>query len=193
LWSMFLPVQHIASFQSGIYVNTSTSRGKTVYYLQVRHWNKQRNWAHPVEPELCKEQKFNRNYLETGDILLATKGADFFAAIYDGYYSPAIASSVFTVLRIKDTNIVLPAYLQWYLNHPATTIQLTAASRGTSMPMITRDVIEQLELPIPSLEKQQMILLTQSLQQKSMQLRSRINQLNETIFQYNILQSANRQ
>ena len=190
---MFLPVQHIANLQSGIYVNTSSSRGKTVYYLQVRHWNKQRNWAHLVEPELCEEHRFNRNYLRTGDVLLATKGTDLFAALYDGYYSPAIASSVFTVLRIKDTDIVLPAYLQWYLNHPATTTQLTAASKGTSMPMITRDVIEQLKLPIPSLEKQQMILLAQGLQQKAVQLRSRINQLEETLFHYHILQSANRQ
>jgi restriction endonuclease S subunit len=189
---VLIPVKNIASLQSGIYVNVSTARGDTIYYLQVRHWNKQRNWSHLVRPELRKENKFNKNYLKPGDILLATKGTDLFAAVYDGYYSPAIASSVFTVLRIKDTNTVLPAYLQWYLNHPSTTKKLTAASKGTSMPMITRDIIEQLELPIPSLEKQRMILLAQDMQRRAMQLRSRIDQLNKTIFHFNLLQTANQ-
>jgi Type I restriction modification DNA specificity domain len=189
---MLISIKHIADLFSGIYVNTSASRGSDVYYLQVGHWDKERKWASSIEPELCKQNRLHKNYLETGDILLATKGIDHFAVLYDGRYSPAIASSVFTVLRIKDTNTILPTYLQWYLNHPATSKKLVAASQGTSMPLITRDVIEQLEVPIPSLERQRLILQARRLQQQAMQLRSRINQLDETIFHYNILQTANR-
>ncbi|WP_217604697.1 restriction endonuclease subunit S [Chitinophaga sp. GbtcB8] len=183
-------IKHIADLFSGIYVNSSTSRGQTVYYLQVRHWDKKRNWASNIEPELWEENRLFKNYLQYGDILLATKGVDHFAALYDGRYTPAVASSVFTILRIKDPKTVLPAYLQWYLNHPATTKILAAASKGTSMPLITRDVIEQLEIPVPSLEKQQIILQVQGLEQQAMQLRLRINQLTETIFRHNLLKTA---
>lgn len=189
---MKVSIRHIADLFSGIYVNTSASRGKTVYYLQVRHWDKERKWASHIEPELHEEDRLHKNYLKAGDILLATKGIDHFAVVYDEQYAPAIASSVFTILRIKETNTVLPEYLQWYLNHPVTAKKLAAASKGTSTPLITRDVIEQLELPIPSLEKQENILKAQSLQQQAAQLRSRINQLNETIFHYNLFQIANR-
>lgn len=186
-------ISDIAKLFSGIYVNTSASRGKAVYYLQVRHWDKERKWAvFQIEPELQEENRISNNYLKTNDILLATKGVDHFAVMYDGRYAPAIASSVFTVLRIKDPNIVLPGFLQWYLNHPDTVKKLAAASKGTSMPLITQDVIAQLTVPVPSLEKQKIILQTQRLQLKATHLRSRINQLNEIIFQNNLLQIAAR-
>ncbi|SFN34515.1 Type I restriction modification DNA specificity domain-containing protein [Chitinophaga sp. YR627] len=189
---MQISIGHIADLFGGIYVNTSISQGGAVYYLQLRHWNKERKWASHVEPELREETRLNKNYLEIGDLLLATKGTDHFAALYDGQYTPAIASSVFTILRIKDTNIISPFYLQWYLNHPATTKILIAASKGTSMPLITRDVIERLELPVPSLQKQESIVQVNLLQQQAMQLRLQINNLNETIFHQQLLQTANR-
>lgn len=189
---MQISIRHITDLFSGVYVNTSISRGEAVYYLQMRHWDKERKWISHIEPDLVEETRFYKNYLEIGDILLATKGNDNVAILYDGRYTPAIASSIFTVLRIKDTNTVLPAYLQWYLNHPVTAKKLAAGSKGTSMQLITRDVIEQLELPVPSLEKQRIILHTQSLQQKATELRSQINKLNETIFHHSLLQTAYR-
>lgn len=190
---MQIVVRQIAELLSGIYVNTSASRGQTVYYLQMRHWDKKRKWIRDVEPELCEEKRFNKNYLQSGDLLLATKGTDPFAALYDGRYQPAIASSVFTILRIIDPRSILPAYLQWYLNHPATTKTLVASARGTSMPLITRDVIEELQVPVPSIKKQELIVGTHRLQQQATQLRSRMIQLNETLFQYHLLQTANGQ
>jgi len=187
---MYTTIRQIVDLFSGIYVNVSISKGGSVYYLQVGHWDKERNWARYIEPRLCEENRLYKNYLKIGDILLATKGTDHSAMLYDGRYTPAIASSVFTVLRIRDTNTVMPEYLQWYLNHPATTKKLAAVAIGTSIPLITRNVIEQLEVPIPSLDKQRMILKAKSLQQQAMHLRSRISRLDETIFHYNLLQTA---
>jgi len=190
---MQIEVQQIAELFSGIYVNTSAARGHAVYYLQMRHWNGERNWARNIEPDLREEKKFDKNYLESGDLLLATKGTHPFAALYDGRYQPAIASSVFTVLRIADPTKILPAYLQWYLNHPATTSVLVAASRGTSIPLITRDVIEKLPVTLPPIRKQELIVGVHRLQEQANRLRSRMNQLNEKLFQHRLLQIANRQ
>lgn len=189
---MRMLIGDIAFLFSGIYVNTSSARGEAVYYLQVRHWDKQRKWSANVEPELRTEARFYKNFLMTGDLLLVTKGTEYFAALYDGRYGPAIASSVFTVLRIRDTNTLLPTYLQWCLNHPVTAKKLAAGAKGTSIPLITRDVVEQLEIPVPTLIKQATILQVQQLHQAATSLRSRINRLNETIFYSNLLQSANQ-
>jgi len=183
---------NIAFLFSGIYANTSSSRGEAVYYLQGRHWDKNKNWLRNVEPELRLEDRFSRSYLKPGDLLIVSKGVDFFAVLYDGKYGPAIASSVFTVLRIKDTGTVLPAYLQWWLNHPNTAKKLTAASKGTSTPLITRDIIEKLEVQVPTMEKQTAILRLEQLHRSAASIRSRINQLNETIFYSNLLQIANQ-
>lgn len=163
-----------------------------MHYLQVRYWDKEKNWISDIKPELREENRLHKNYLQSGDVLVATKGFDPFAVLYDGRYAPAIASSVFTVLHIKDKNTVIPAYLQWYLNHPDTTKKLVAASKGTSIPLITKDVIEQLEVPIPSLEKQRIIVQLQHLQRRAVKLRIRITQLNEAILNFNLLQTANR-
>jgi len=157
----------------------------------MRHWDKDRKLAKQIEPELCKEYRLQKNYLESGDILLATKGVDPFAAIYDGRYEPAVASSVFTVIRIKDPSTTLPEYLQWYLNHPTTTNTLVAASRGTSIPLITRDVVEELEIPLPSVNKQKQIVRLHELQQQAGRLRRYISKLEENLFQYHLLQTAN--
>lgn len=189
---MQIEVQQIAELFSGIYVNTSAYRGQAVYYLQMRHWDRERKWIRDVEAELCEEKRFNKNYLQSQDLLLATKGTDPFAALYDGRYQPAIASSVFTVMRILDPTKVLPTYLQWYLNHPWITKTLVAASRGTSIPLITRDVIEGLQVPVPSVKKQELIVAAHRLRQQSTRIRSQMNQLNESLFEYQLLQTANR-
>jgi hypothetical protein len=188
---MLVVVNHIADLFSGTYVNTSSARGHFVYYIQVRHWDKERNWQTNIEPELNEENRLFKNYLEKGDVLLSTKGGPPFAVIYDGRYAPAIASSVFTVLRIKEINSILPTYLQWFLNHPSTIKKLVEAAKGTSTQHIAKDVIEQLELPVPSIKKQEMIIQANTLQQKAMQLRTRIDHLNNTIFSNNLLQTAN--
>src|SRR6185437_5715819 len=188
---MRMLIGNIAFLFSGIYANTSSSRGKAIYYLQVRHWDKGKKWVRNVEPELRLEDRFAKSYLKAGDLLIVTKGTDFFGVLYDGRYAPAIASSVFTVLRIKDTNNILPEYLQWFLNHHNTSNTLVAESKGTSTQLITKDVIEKLELPVPSLEKQTTILRLEQLHRSATSLRSRINQLNETIFYSNLLQTAN--
>jgi restriction endonuclease S subunit len=184
-------IGNIAFLFSGIYANTSSSRGEEVYYIQIRHWDKQKNWQQHVEPELRLEDRFAKSYLKPGDLLIVTKGTDFFAVLYDGRYAPAIASSVFTVLRIKDTNNILPAYLQWFLNHPNTSKTFVGASKGTSTPLITKDVIENLEMPVPSLERQKNILRLEQLHRSAASIRSRINQLNETVFYSHLLQKAN--
>lgn len=185
-------IGNIAFLFSGIYANTSSSQGDAIYYLQLRHWDQERNWVTNVKPDLREEDRFRKSYLKPGDLLLATKGADFFAVLYDASYGPAIASSVFTILRIKDPNIILPAYLRWYLNHPTTSKKLSAESKGTSTPLITMDVIEKLEVPVPSVEKQAAILEVEQLHRRATSLRSKIDHLNKTIFHNNLLQTANR-
>lgn len=183
-------ISQIADLFSGIYVNTSSCQGNAVYYLQVRHWNKERHWQEQIEAELCDEERLQKNFLVSGDILLATKGVDHFAVVYDGLYTPAVASSVFTVLRIKNTRLILPAYLQWFLNHPSTTEKLVSSSKGTSTPHISRDIIEQLVLPAPPIENQEMILHTHKLQLQAVRLRTRINHLNQIIYNTNLLKVA---
>jgi len=157
----------------------------------MRHWDKDRKLVKQIEPELCKESRLRKNYLKSGDILLATKGVDPFAALYDGQYEPAVASSVFTVVRINDPSTTLSEYLQWYLNHSTTASTLVAASRGTSIPLITRDVVEELEIPLPSVDRQAQIVRLHELQQQAIRLRARIRKLNENLFQYHLLQTAN--
>lgn len=183
-------INHIADLHSGIYVNTSSFRGGSVYYLQVRHWNKERNWQAYVAPELHNEKRLHKSFLVPGDVLLATKGVDHFAATYDGLYTPAVASSVFTVLRIKDPQLILSEYLQWFLNHPSTTQKLVSESKGTSTPHISRDVIGQLTLPVPTIENQEKILEAHKLQLRAIRLRTRINHLSEVIYNTNLLKIA---
>jgi len=60
------------------------------------------------------------------------------------------------------------------------------------MPLITRDIIQELRLPMLPLEKQKLILQTFRLHSKAKQIRQRINMLEEAIFQHQLFQKSNQ-
>jgi hypothetical protein len=62
LQRMQISVRNIAELHSGIYTNISSFRGESVYYLQIRHWDKERKWAEYIEPELREDRRLMKNY-----------------------------------------------------------------------------------------------------------------------------------
>jgi len=114
--------------------------------------------------------------LAPGDIVLQTRGVSYRAAVVSKASTPMIAAGSLFILK-ADTARVSPAYLVFFLNLPATQAELRQMATGSTIPNLRRGAIEQLEVPLPSLEDQARIVELASLVRKESEITERINQL----------------
>lgn len=119
--------------------------------------------------------------LREGDVLFLAKGAKNFAYVPDSLPGPALAASYFFILRPKSE--VLPEYLAWFLNLDSTKRHLSKrAGAGIHMPVVRRDVLEQLEVPIPDAKTQKDIVELDRLSRQHQSLMSELADVKKTYF-----------
>ena len=178
-------IYDIAIIQTGIYVKPDAVG--EVLYLMGRHFDSDKKIDDDIKPELQLNDKTKKHLLQTGDILVASKGHDLFSVVFHSLKYPAVASSMFIILKLYDPQIILPEYLAWHLNHPKTQKILSGSSKGTSLQSITKDIIGNLELPIPPVQKQRALLYVMTLLAREAQLKSKIENLRNSIIQHQLL------
>ncbi|MEN9973925.1 MAG: hypothetical protein RIS20_2272 [Bacteroidota bacterium] len=93
--------------------------------------------------------------LDKGDILFMAKGNNNFAIEYN-LDQPAVAVSLFFVIK-PNRNIVNPQYLTWYLNSPTAQAYLAENREGATVGNIRIDVLRNIEIEIPNLDRQDQI------------------------------------
>ncbi|RAR51075.1 restriction endonuclease subunit S [Flavobacterium lacus] len=169
-------LENIVQMKSGVFAKSGTN--PDLFYIQSTDFDKQLSWNKKLNPILTNSSKFNTHLLKVGDVLFVSKGRNFFAVAYDGAYAPAVASTTFLVLRVK-SKIVLPDYLVWFLNHPQTQSVLWSFAKGSSIPSISKTILEQIEIPIPNLSKQNTILELHKLQLQEKKIQKQIGKLRQ--------------
>lgn len=166
----------IVHIKSGVFAKSGTN--PDLFYIQSTDFDKQLSWNKTLNPILTNSPKFKSHLLEVGDVLFVAKGRNFFAVTYDGTYAPAVASTTFLVLRVK-SKIVLPNYLVWFLNHPKTQTLLWSFAKGSAIPSISKTILEQIEIPIPTISKQNAILELHKLQLQEKKIHKQIGKLRQ--------------
>lgn len=112
-------------------------------------------------------------FLSNNDILLVAKGAHNYAVRCDSLPEKAIASSSFFIVKIKNDKI-LPGYLHWFLNHPNTQNELRKKQSGTYTPTLKIAEVQNIEIPLPTKEKQIAIANLYKLQVREKQLQNKL-------------------
>lgn len=179
-------IKNITEIQTGLFARPM-GRGD-VLYLQVKHFDDYGQLQTTLFPDLSADDIPERHLLKPGDVLFAAKGTKNFAAIYESHNRPAVASTSFFVIRIKDEN-VLPEYLVWFLNNHAVRTILKEQAIGTSMASISKTVLEGLEINIPNIEIQNKILQIVKLRDREKILKQKIDSLREKQIQQQIIQA----
>lgn len=174
-------LKHITSIQTGVFAKP-VQKGEIVY-LQSKHFDENGELAETLYPDLNADSKIDKHLLRKGDVLFAAKGTKNFAAWYENDNIPAVASTSFFVIRLHDKN-VLPGYLTWFLNHPETQSFLKAFARGTSIASISKAVLSELEIPLPDIQKQKLILQLFKFRNKEKNLKQQIEILREREIQH---------
>jgi restriction endonuclease S subunit len=179
-----IKIQDIASIQTGLFAKPS-GIGELVY-LQSKHFDEYGQLHSVLHPDLVAEGISEKHLLKDGDVLFAAKGTKNFATVFENHNEPSVASTSFFVLRPTD-NKILPEYLSWFLNHPETQILIKDKARGTAIPSIRKTVLEDLEISIPSIEKQRTVIQLSALVRKENELRMSILQQRKQLIQQQII------
>jgi hypothetical protein len=97
-----------------------------------------------------------------GDLIFRSRGLTSNSALLVD--DPGIAVLAAPLLRIRVTSTsVLPEYLNWYISqHPAQSY-LTSCSEGTALKMISKQSLENLEVFVPSIARQKLVVKMASL------------------------------
>ncbi len=169
-------IKDITTIQTGLFAKPGGT-GDTVY-LQARHFDEDGKLVNSLHPDLKVSNIAGKHLLKPGDVLFAAKGSKNFATVYEEHNPPAVASTSFFVLRLSGTE-VLPEYLAWLLNSFSVQSILKAQAIGSSIPSLSKQVLENLEVSIPSIEIQRAILNITLLRNKEKELHQRITTLKE--------------
>lgn len=116
--------------------------------------------------------------LRAGDLLFRSRGRSNGAAQVLEGVGPAVLSAPMLLIRPHG---VMPDYLCWYINAPATQAQLSALAEGTSVQMISAEALKVLDVPLPSLATQQRIAQAAALAKQEQTLLARIATLRQRL------------
>jgi restriction endonuclease S subunit len=95
--------------------------------------------------------------LSAGDVVFVSMGVNNVAICLDDLNEKTIAAPTLFVLR-PTSDRLLSAYLARYINSRSVQQQLRESSRGTTIPIVTKRMLERMELPIPPIDQQRAIV-----------------------------------
>jgi len=181
-------IKDITHIQTGLFAKPS-GIGELVY-LQSKHFDEYGQLLSALQPDLMAKGISEKHLLKDGDVLFAAKGTKNFATVFENHNEPSVASTSFFVIRPTDKKL-LPQYLAWVLNSHLTQTVLKGQAIGTSIPSISKQVLENLEIAVPSIETQKAILQITKLRNKEKLLKQKIEVLRDKCFNQQLFQAMN--
>lgn len=182
-------LKNISNIQTGLFAKPQAEGD--IVYLQPKYFNELGDLTTVLMPDLNSTEISKKHLLKQGDILFAAKGNKNFATCFGKHDLPAVASTSFFVIRVTNQK-VLPEYLTWFLNHPNTQQFLKGYARGTAMVSISKSVLENIELSIPSIEMQKRILKIASYRKQELALKKQMEDLQEKYLQSLLIKSTQK-
>lgn len=91
------------------------------------------------------------------DLAFRSRGQINTAVLIGQALSDAVIAAPLLRIRIE-SDLVMPAYLCWFINQPSSQAALQSKATGTAVRMIGKPVIEELEVVVPDLGVQQKII-----------------------------------
>ncbi len=175
-------IYNIAVVQTGVFAKKSLT--PNAVYLQQSDFDEEGN----LGVSLCPTIEVSERYiLKSGDLLVVCKGGKNQCIEIPTMEYNSVASSSFLVLRINDKENVLPAYVAWFLNLSSTQRILMQQAKGSVILSISKSVLGEIEIPIPSVEKQKRCLELAKLYKREQELSKAIIQKRGQLFENKII------
>ncbi|ALA25950.1 restriction endonuclease subunit S [Piscirickettsia salmonis] len=104
------------------------------------------------------------DWLQQGDILFVAKGAKYFAAYVKQLPTKTVCSPHFFIVRIKNehSKTILPEFICWQLNQIPAQRYFKTTAEGSMYVSIRRQVLENVPIILPSIERQAQLVALHS-------------------------------
>lgn len=129
----------------------------------------------------------DQHLIRQGDLVFRSRGTSNSVALVSAPLDGVILAAPMLLIR---THAVSPAYLQWFINLQGTQALLGARAEGTSVQMISKSELEDLNVPVPSSAHQRLIVKAADLMQKEQSLTSEIAARRKRMLEGILLRSA---
>lgn len=153
-------IRSLASIRAGYQTRSGIAEAAngSHFLLQIRDFNESRTAVNLSDLTKIEPGAINpAQVLQDGDVLFLAKGSRNFAHALKAVPALTLAASYFFILRPEAA--LLPEYLAWFLNLESSRRVFTQSTgHAAHMPVVRRDVIESLEIPLPSLQRQQEVV-----------------------------------
>jgi restriction endonuclease S subunit len=139
-----------------------------------------------INMEAVKEH----HLVQRGDLVFRSRGQVTTAAVLLEDPGKTVVSAPLFRIRVTMLDKILPEYLNWYISQRDAQIFLTSRAKGTVQKMISKQVIEDLEVTLPSLDKQKNIVELASLSAREQILLQQISNKREQYISTILMQFA---
>jgi restriction endonuclease S subunit len=136
----------------------------------------------------CEEIR-KEDLLSVGDILLRAKGKNHFAVCVTSAVENLIAGAACLIIRPLAEQIT-SGYLAWYLNQPPAQAFLNKISAGTSIPVVNKKALLDLEVSIPPRKIQNAIGELYQLQLSEEELTQKITRCKRSFLNAQMLRAS---
>lgn len=104
--------------------------------------------------------------VRAGDVVFRSRGERTTAAVIDAAFSGAALAVLPLMILRPDPRVLSGAYLAWAINQEPAQRHFGENAQGTSLRMVSRSSLEDLEIAVPSIQAQQRILRLDALAER---------------------------
>ena len=131
--------------------------------------------------------------LHKGDLVFRSRGLRTTAALMEEDAADVILAAPFFRIRIKDTALVNPDYLTWYIASRPAQRFFTERQTGTSVNMVKVQELSELLVEVPSLAVQEQIAEIAKLSEREQQIQIELNEKRKTYIEAVLLKTAKKE
>ena len=126
------------------------------------------DWPSVVRTDLLGRRK--PDWLKHGDILFTARGNRNAAASVGPISIKAVSAPHLFVVRLTANDQTLPEFIAWLMNQPDAQRYFAQSAEGTYITSIRKQVLQQMPLQFPSIEKQKLVVQLNETAQRERQL-----------------------
>jgi restriction endonuclease S subunit len=113
------------------------------------------DWSKTVRVRLPDERR--PNFIASGDIILAARGTNNYAAMIEHVEGPVVCTSQFFSIRVREPKELDTRFLVWQLNQKPCQDYLKREATGSYILNIRRDVLDRMPIALPPYQQQSII------------------------------------
>lgn len=157
---MKMKVKELATVQMGYSFRSrlDVSEGDGVAVIQMKDLLDDNTVSCDDLVRINMETVKDHHLAQKGDLVFRSRGHAATAAVLLEDPGNAVVAAPLLRIRVTKPDKVLPEYLNWYIRQRDAQIFLTSRAKVSVQKMICKQAIEELEVALPSLEKQKNIV-----------------------------------